>query len=339
MQKSKFILGCDVSNQTITCCLLEKPGTLLLHPIDFANNTDGFEACMEWIKKFGVKPSDIVVCMEHTGVYSESFSYYLYNRGIKVILESGAKIKSSFKLSTHKTDEIDSIAIAEYAYRYLDRVSWWQPRNSNVEKMKSLLSGRDLLIKKRTSIKNALAAVQRKIVKDDILIESYVDLIEMLTEKIETIKMEMELLISTNIQWQSKVHIATTIPGVGDLISYNVFVLSNGFSAKLNFKKIAAYLRICPYQYQSGSSVYKKSCCPKYGPELMRGYLHLAARSVSVHNKKFRKYYQRKKEEGKPHRIILNNISNKLIKIICAVVNSGKVYIPSYCSVNPKFLK
>ena len=37
--------------------------------------------------------------------------------------------------------------------------------------------------------------------------------------------------------------------------------------------------------------------------------------------------------------LILNNIENKLLKLICAVINSGCAYIKNYKSINPNRLK
>jgi len=47
----------------------------------------------------------------------------------------------------------------------------------------------------------------------------------------------------------------------------------------------------------------------------------------------------RKVAEGKPKRMVLNNISNKLLKVVCALVKTGTHYIPNYKSVNPILLK
>jgi transposase len=65
----------------------------------------------------------------------------------------------------------------------------------------------------------------------------------------------------------------------------------------------------------------------------------LAAMSVATHNVEFRRYYLRKVAEGKPKRLVLNNIANKLLKVVCALVQSESVYIPNYKSVNPMLLK
>jgi transposase len=46
----------------------------------------------------------------------------------------------------------------------------------------------------------------------------------------------------------------------------------------------------------------------------------VASISSTINNKKLKNYYQRKVEEGKNKKLVINNISNKLIKIITAII-------------------
>jgi len=339
MLKRKFTLGCDVGSSTIVCSVLETLEKMILEPKEFANNFAGFERCISWLKSSDLKAKDVLVCMEHTGVYSESFCYYLYDQKIKVVIESGAKIKKSFKLATHKTDKIDSIAIAEYAIRYADRLIAWEPRQSAVESVKSLLSSRELFVKHRTAQKNALSAYKRKVVQNELIREEYEKSIQGLNQTIKNLENEIESILKQNEHWIAVIKIIKTVKGVDKLLPYNMFVISNAFSMKLDYKKLAAYLRICPYQHSSGTSIKKKAKSPKYGPKIMRKLLFLAAKDACQYDEYFRAYYARKDNEGKCYFVIMNNVGNKLLKIICAIINSGKPYIPNYRSVNPILVK
>jgi len=71
----------------------------------------------------------------------------------------------------------------------------------------------------------------------------------------------------------------------------------------------------------------------------MRRLLYLASMSVRTHHPDFNHYFLRKAAQGKPKKVILNNIANKLLKIMFAVIRSQTPYIPGYRSVNPIFLK
>ena len=66
--------------------------------------------------------------------------------------------------------------------------------------------------------------------------------------------------------------------------------------------------------------------------------LFLAALLISMHNPQFRIYFLRKVQEGKPKQLVINNIANKLLKVIVAVVRTQTAFIPNYRSVNPGLL-
>jgi len=58
-----------------------------------------------------------------------------------------------------------------------------------------------------------------------------------------------------------------------------------------------------------------------------------------MHNPQFRLYYQRKINEEKVKQLIINNISNKLLKIMVAVVRTKTAFIKGYRSVNPALIR
>lgn len=76
-----------------------------------------------------------------------------------------------------------------------------------------------------------------------------------------------------------------------------------------------------------------------YGPSMVRKLLHLAARSVRTHKEQFRKYFHRKRAEGKPKMLVLNNIANKLLRILCGMIKNKQPYIEDYQSVHPRLLQ
>ena len=115
-------------------------------------------------------------------------------------------------------------------------------------------------------------------------------------------------------------------------VSNNV---AEGFE-RVTVKELNSFLGIAPNEHSSGSSVHGHPTSRHFGPTAIRKLLYLAALSVSTHRDQFRSYYLRKtQEEGKPARVVLNNIENKLIKIICAVLRSNSPYHPDYSPLPP----
>jgi transposase len=48
------------------------------------------------------------------------------------------------------------------------------------------------------------------------------------------------------------------------------------------------------------------------------------------HKTHFQQYYSRKLNEGKPHRVIMNNIINKIIRMTCSIWNQKTGYDPKF---------
>ena len=71
---------------------------------------------------------------------------------------------------------------------------------------------------------------------------------------------------------------------------------------------------------------------------MLRKLLHLAARSVCEHKPRYRQYYQRKQAEGKAKKLVLNNVSNKLLRMLCSMIKNKQPYIEGYQSIRPSLL-
>ena len=129
--------------------------------------------------------------------------------------------------------------------------------------------------------------------------------------------------------------IVNGVPRVGLTLAAHMLVVIQSSPHPLSAKKLAAFLGICPYERSSGTSIHRSSTSRHYGLPGLRRLLSLAALSVRIHHLCFRRYFYRKVQEGKSPKLIINNVANKLLKIMVAVLNSNTPYIPNLQSVNP----
>lgn len=338
MKPIQYAIGIDISSEDFAVSISTEPGIVLYGSKIFDNTTAGFKELNDWVKQFKIKPKDAVVCMEATGVYGERLCYFLKEHKYTIAVESPLKVKRAFKVDGHKTDPVDSLQIAEYALRFYDELNIWEPREDIVEKMKALITTRELLVKQKTAASNSLIALNRKAVKSAVAIKVLKDNIKMFTRKIKALEKEMDNLIDQKPTIRQTVNNLKSIKGVQSLMAANMLVVTNGFTSEKHHKQLASFLKIAPLQYQSGSSVYKKPRTPKYGPSIMRKLLFMAALSAVTHDPAFQKYYLRKQAEGKTKRLVINNVENKLIKIMCAMIRDRKPFIENYHSLSPNFL-
>jgi len=339
MQSKKYFLGIDISADDFSASCINSPENLVFSTQKFLNNIDGSNKFLSLLSKYKIKHSEIIICMEATGVYSENLSYFLASKGFTICIEAPHKIKNKTKDSPRKNDFIDALAIAEYAYRYTDKLSLWEPKNEILEQIQVLLSTREHLTVQMTANISSLKALKYKYYQTPLANQIYEQTINKLKEHIKQIDQEIKNLIDKDNSFKSKVSLAKSVPGVGLLLAANLLVLTKGFTEHTNYKHTAAYSGICPYEQTSGTSLHKSPRSRRCGPAKLRKLLYLAALSVRTHNKNFKKYFLRKVAEGKNKRLILNNIENKLLKIIFAVVNSGVAYTENYKSINPGLLK
>lgn len=342
MQKPEYFVGIDVAAATFTCAVGQLVGgrwQIVVKPTEFENRYDSLGAYLHWLQTHQLRSDNTVICMEATGVYNELLAHFLVAHGYRVAIDPPLKVKRAFKPEGHKSDPVDSSQVAEYAYRYFDQLHFWQPRTEILEQIKVLLSSREQFVQQKTAHQNALHALSRKQVRTPFAEHTHQQAVEQLREHIRTLEAEIQRLIDQDPISKTFVGLLMTIPGVGLLLAAHLLVVMEAAPQPPTAKELAAYIGICPYQHRSGSSVHAPATSRHYGPPALRKLLRLAALSLRQHHAQFRQYFERKVAQGKPKALVLNNIANKLLKIICAILRSQTPFIPSYRSVHPRSLK
>jgi transposase len=332
MTHFKYFIGVDIASSTFTASVGVMPWKVVLKPHEFENTEDGFQACLEWLANHQILPQQTVVCMEATGVYGEGLAYFAYAKGYRVAVQPPLEVKRAFKPNLRKTDAVDSLQIAKYAGRYADKLSLWQPRNEILEHIKVLLATREQFVAQNTAHKNSLRAIQRKTVKTPVAEQVHVQMVDFFKQQIQTIDLEIQRLIESDPTFKQMLLLLLSIPGVGLLLAAHMMVLTQ---VSLDYKRLNSFLGIAPNEYSSGSSVHGHPTSRHFGPAAIRKLLYLAACSVVAHRDQFRTYFLCKTQQGKPSRLVLNNIENKLVKIICAVLRTNLPYNPTQISVQP----
>jgi transposase len=332
MTQFSFFVGVDIASASFMACVGTTPWKIVVKPMKFENHEEGFTSFLGWLKDNRLPSEQTVVCMEATGVYGEGLAYFLSASGYSVAVEPPLNIQRKFPVNASKTDELDCQYIAEYACRYMDKLSFWKPRAEILEKVKVLLTTRQHFTVQMTGHKNALHALKRKVVSSDLASQAHQDMIQQITKHIKAIDQEIQRLIDSDPTLKQTLLLLLTVPGIGLQLAAHLIIL---MQASLDSRVLSAFVGICPIKHESGTSIFSTPTSRHYGPPNLRKLLYLAACSVRTHNKPFQRYFFRKLAEGKHKKVALNNIQNKILKIACAVVRTQKPFIPNYVSVNP----
>lgn len=338
MNRPKYYVGIDISSEDFMVAVGEEPWRVIEKGEEFSNKQEGYEKMKAWMERKGIGVENAVLCMEATGVYSEGLAYYLHAKNYQVAVEAPLKVKRAFMPVGHKNDRVDSQQIAEYAYRFYDELVYWKPREEILEQIKVFLAIREQYVVQRTGHLNALRALKRKVVQTPLAEALHERSIEQIKKNIKEIDKEIRRLIDEDPRYGEMIGWLISIPGVGLLLASNILLIMESAPDDTTAKQMAAYIGISPYEHSSGTSVYKRDSSRHHGPTKVRKLLYLASLSVRTHQPVFQKYFLRKVAEGKPKKLVLNNIANKLVIIMCAVVRTQTPYIPNYRSVHPALL-
>lgn len=339
MDKKDYYIGIDISSEYFTVSILTAENMKIVSLENFENSFTGFQSLVKEFQSQKISESNSVLCMEATGVYGEKLAYFLISSGYSVVVENPLKVKRAFSISPKKTDKIDSRKIAEYAYRFVDELNLWTPKSQIIEEIRILLTQREQFTVQRISNINANKALTKKFYQSAKATQMYNDMIAKCEENIKSIDKEILQLIEKEPEYKQAISNITSIPGVGNMLAFHILAITNGFTEHLNYKEIASYVGIVPLPFESGTSIKKNNSSSGLGSGKMRKLLFLASMSSKQYNEDMQNYFIQKVAQGKNKRLVLNNIGNKLLKLILALLKNRKPYIKNFVSINPVFIK
>jgi transposase len=332
----RFYVGVDVASETLAVAVTAGPGQPTVAAFTVANDPDGFTEFDETLRVAGATVQNAIVCLESTGVYGEALCYWLHSHGYCAVVEDAAKVHRAMPVAGAKTDALDARRIADYAARYLDELRLWTPAEAVVEQVQTLLTMREQLVRERGAKQNALHMLRRKAVQTPLALRIAGDAVDYLAARIEEIDREVRRLVSQHPTIGPAVALLVSIPGVGHLLAAHLCVATRGFTTPLAPKQLSAWLGICPHEHESGTSVRRRARSRGYGPSAIRKLLYLASmRLVSIEGSAYQAYFRRKKAEGKSGRLVLNNVGNKLVRVMAAVLRDGVPYAADHVSTRP----
>ena len=109
-----------------------------------------------------------------------------------------------------------------------------------------------------------------------------------------------------------------------------MLVSTNNFTSFENGRKYACYAGIAPFEFTSGTSIRGKTRTSKFGNKTIKTLLNNGANSAIRYDKQIKKYYERKRGEGKEHKVVVNAVCCKLVNRIFAVIKRQSPYVEVY---------
>ncbi|MFC2096740.1 IS110 family transposase [Bacteroidota bacterium] len=296
----------------------------------FSNDQEGFENMIQWITKKKENLQSYLLCMEHTGMYGYPLMFFLFDAKISFTMISGLHLKRSLGIQRGKNDKVDASRIAEYAYLHRDKIKPFFLASLKLIRLKALLSCRVRLVKYRAAEKSIVNQNKRflpGLKHDDILIKTSNKVIKECSNHIDRIEEEMMKLIDSEEILADQYKLVKSVKGVGMVATLMIICHTNGFASFPNWRKFASYSGTAPFEHSSGTSIRGRTKTSHLANKAMKAILTSAAIVAIRHDPEIKKYYQCKIKDGKNKMLVINNVRNKLISRIFAVVKRGSPYV------------
>jgi transposase len=314
---SNIVLGIDVSKLTFDVALLFEHK---LKTKKFDNKNKGFEELVNWLKaKNLTKP--LHICMEATGYYSEDLATYLFNAGYVVSVVNPAQIKGfgQSELIRNKTDQADAQMIARFCHSMNPQP--WQPKPEHVRTLQGLVRRVEALQNMYQQESNRLETTSCEYLQ-----VSLKEMMKRIAEEIKAIKKKIKEEIDKNPDLRTKHDLLESIPGVGEATIAQILAFMGNVEDFKNAKQLAAFVGLNPKQYQSGTSINRRSRISKMGNTNLRKSLYMPAISAKRFNPIVKAFCENLKSAGKPTMLIICAAMRKLVHIIFGVLKSGQPF-------------
>lgn len=322
--KARTIVGVDVSKLTLDSSVLPVDQN-----IQIQNSKQGFKQWKRWVWRNKKANTEVLVVMEHTGLYSHLFELFLQAESIGYCKKPAAEIKQSIGLIRGKNDRIDARRIAQYGWLRREELVAETYPVALIVQLKDLLSYRNKLVRDRSGYKVRLKEELEtgRVKKTDFLYREQQKDIAYLDRKIRMVEKEIFKLIKSDEAMNRNFLLLQTIKGVGRITAAHIIAVTENFVRFTNPRKFNCYAGLAPFDHQSGKSIRAKSRVSHLANKTIKCLLRLSAFVAVRYNQELKTYYETRVAEGKSKMSVLNIIGAKLVKTMFAVVKRQTPYV------------
>ena len=274
-KKFTYFIGVDVSRNELDFAVMQ--GNSLLFHKEIKNDPAAISAQISELKSLpGFTVTKAVFCMEHTGFYCNHLVSGLKKIKTNIVLENALQIKNSLGLIRGKSDKIDAIRIAQYAYTNRENLRLKeQPRPviiqlSSLNTLRSRLLGVQTALK--TPIKEESTFVNKSIHRRNVAsCEKSIDAISIDLSKVEDL---LAQLINSDEHIKRLMKIITSVPFIGKITALQIIITTNEFKDISCPKKFACYCGVAPFPKESGK-IFRRARVSNLANKKIKSLLHM----------------------------------------------------------------
>ncbi len=306
MEKERVYIGIDISQGDLD---------IAAYPTEqiwrHKNSQGGISKTVAKLK--GLNPKLIV--MEATGGLETPLRQSLDQAGLPVAVVNPRRIRDFGRSMgiLAKTDKLDAKVMAYFAAKI--EPTPHPPRDEATQKLENLLARRNQLSDMLTAEKNRLKQNTDKAIQ--VRIQDHINWLE---SELESLDKELKDSIRQNPLFMEKIKLYRSMPGVGDILSYNLLANLSELGG-LNQRQIASLVGVAPLNRDNGKLRGRRTIWG--GRATIRKALYMPAVVAIRWNPIIRNLYQRLLAKGKLKKVALVACMHKMLTILNSMAKNN----------------
>lgn len=284
---------------------------------EYENSAAGIS---QFIEEHQVHLSDSLCVLEATGGYELKLLYTLVENNYAVHRADARKVKNFIRSfgNKAKTDKLDAKALVNYAKERSAQLELFCPQSKQSIELFQLVQRRGDLKQMLIAEKNRLASPNGNFIRNSCEI-----MIDILTQQIKEISEQIKQIISLDSLLAAKHALLKTIPGIGDIVAFELLILLPELG-QLDRRKIASLVGLAPKANDSGRfQGYRRT---GYGRANIKPILFMAAMAARNSRSSLKEFYEKLIAKGKKKKVALTALMRKIL-----VIANAKLKSLTYC--------
>ena len=283
-------VGIDVSKNTLDVRLWHRvQGRLSKTTCQTTNDHPGHNQLSQWLHEHGAAIETSVLCLEATGRYHDALLEQMTLLGWICALEKTTILQKVKPDHHRKDDSFDADLLAEYAYRYSDKLSLFKASDPLIEQIRLLYGQRRRLVTQRAAVKQLQSEqgynrTRRANQAEVFAHKLWKQQCAFYDGQIKALEAQMQTLVNSDEDLRHRYEQVKSIEGIGRQTALKWLCLFYGES-HLDARRIASRFGFAPHGERSGTSRLRGGRSTGHGNAEMRKLLTMCARSAGSSEK------------------------------------------------------
>lgn len=320
----KKVIGVDVGAKFLTVSFNDDQNQDQVYNIE--NNQ---RSILSFLKK--ISANQYCLMIEATGNYSSRMLHLCLSKGIETSLINCMSVKHFARMKNliSKTDAEDAKLIRLYGEMFRPEV--YQPKSQEIEYLDQEIKLLNDLEEEKRRYAVKLKSLRYHPQLNPDTEKHYERRLKHLEKEIREVELRLPQL--QDEEFREMKDLIQSVPGIGEKTSLQLMTATSGFKNFDSAKSLVKYFGLAPRIYQSGKKSYSPGKC-RTSKTHIRGVLYVCSWTAMKHNTQCRELYQRLLEKGKPKKVALIAVCNKLLRICFGVVKNKIAYQQDYQKKN-----